>query len=433
MTEARATRRGGAWITIIVGLGMSALVVTGCSAEAAATSVPTAFSFLSITETPVAKSTLIALSAGACRDQNAALPLTVVDEPQASYDHRLQQLADQNSLPSVFALGTTPTLAQDLTASGRLLNVGTALGDLGLTNEILPAAGQAITNVYGSVIGLPSELTVEGFCYNKKILADNGVTPPATWDELLSTAATVKSAGLTSFAAAGTDGRPLARLVGAFISRTVGPDAFAAVAAGKATLTDPEYVAGAQAIADLGDRGYFSPGLRAIDSAAAENTFLTGKAAFFYGDSQSLADFTDAAKAAIGSENVGFLPFPGIPGGAGSRTQIGAAVGVPLGMSAATYDSKTADWLSCIAQNYGNGALSSHGVLTGLTVHGNAPVTTLTAQVEGTIAASKTSVLPFDTLFSAQATSTSKTNAARLVTGAISPAEFMKRVQADLG
>lgn len=102
-------------------------------------------------------------------------------------------------------------------------------------------------------------------------------------------------------------------------------------------------------------------------------------------------------------------------------------------MSAATYDAKTADWLSCIAQNYGNGALSSHGVLTGLTAHGNAPVTTLTAQVEGTIAASTTSVLPFDTLFSAQATTTSKTNAARLVTGAISPAEFMRRVQADLG
>ena len=32
---------------------------------------------------------------------------------------------------------------------------------------------------------LPVELNIEGFWYNKKIFADNGIAVPTTWDEVL--------------------------------------------------------------------------------------------------------------------------------------------------------------------------------------------------------------------------------------------------------
>ena len=72
-------------------------------------------------------------------------------------------------------------------------------------------------------------------------------------------------------------------------------------------------------------------------------------------------------------------------------------------------------------------------MLTGLTVNGTVDVPELTAAVQDTIAATDTSVLWFEALLNAQATTTSQTNAGQLVTGAISGAEFMKLVQADLG
>ena len=54
------------------------------------------------------------------------------------------------------------------------------------------------------------------------------------------------------------------------------------VAEGKAKLTDPEYVKAAQAVADLGAKGYFGKGSATMDYSTAEQVFLQGKAAMFY-------------------------------------------------------------------------------------------------------------------------------------------------------
>ena len=93
------------------------------------------------------------------------------------------------------------------------------------------------------------------------------------------------------------------------------------VADGDAKLTDPEYVAAAQAVADLGTAGYFGQGVGSIDYDTAFNTFLTGKAAFFYMGSWALANFADEKANQIGSDNIGFLPFPNVTGGKGDASQ----------------------------------------------------------------------------------------------------------------
>lgn len=432
MTTANATRHKRVWLPIIAGLGAGALLLTGCSAPSK-TSAPTTFSYLSFTENTAIAETLTALSKGACKAENAALPLKVTNQPQASYDQQLQLLAGQKALPSLFAVGNTPQIAKDLNKSDQLLDVGKALGDLGVADAILPAAGTAIQSLYGGNLAIPTELNIEGIWYNKKILADNGITPPTTWDELVANASTINAAGVTPFAAAGKDGWPITRLIGNYILRDLGPDALQDVADGKAKLTDPEYVAAAQAVANLGAKGYFGKGVGSIDYATAENAFLTGKAAFFYMGSWALGDFNDATKNTAGADNVGFIGFPNVSGGKGSSDQLGANVGVPLAMSKAAYDTKTGAWLKCIAESYGGESVGKKGVLTGLKVNGTVDVPPLTKEVQDNIAATKTSVLWFEALFNAKASTTSQTNVAQLVTGAITADAFMKLVQADLG
>lgn len=432
MITAITSRRRGAWMPIVAGLGASALLLSGCSAGGNSTADAEEFTYLSFTENTAIAETLTSLSTGSCSAENEALPLKITNQPQASYDQQLQLLAGQQALPSLFAAGNTPQIAKDLTESGQLVDIGEALTDLGVGDAILPAAGTAINSLYGSDIGIPTELNIEGIWYNTTILDDNGITPPTTWDELVDAAATIDAAGTTPFAAAGSDGWPLTRLVGSYIYRTVGPDALQAVADGDAELTDPEYVAAADAVAELGAAGYFGEGVGSIDYATALNTFLSGSAAFFYMGSWALSDFNNPETAVIGTENIGFIPFPDVAGGAGSSDQVGANVGVPLAMSQNTYDDNTAAWLKCIAENFGQESLSEQGVLTGLTVNGEVEVPELTAQVQETIAATETSVLWFEALLNAQATTTSQTNAGQLVTGAITGAEFMELVQADL-
>jgi raffinose/stachyose/melibiose transport system substrate-binding protein len=434
VTTANPTRRSGAWTQIAAGIGASALVLTGCASTGSTTAGTDgeSFSYLSFTENTQIAETLTTLSTGACAAENADLPLEVTNQPQAAYDQQLQLLAGQDALPSIFAVGNTPQVAKDLNKSGQILDLNKALTDLGAADAILPAAATAVEGIYGAPIGLPVELNIEGIWYNKTILEANGITTaPATWDELLADAAIIDAAGITPFAAAGKDGWPITRLVGNYIQRELGTDALAKVADGSAKLTDAEYVKAAAAIAELGAKNYFGAGVGSVDYGTAANAFLAGNAAFFYMGSWAVGDFNDATKNTIGADNVGFVGFPTVAGGTGTADQLGANVGVPLAMSSKTYGPKTAAWLGCIAENYGVTALTA-GTVTGLKVNGTVEVSTLTQGVQDSIAATQTSVLWFEALFSAKASTTSQTNAALLVTGEMTPEEYMAAIQADL-
>ena len=435
MTTAPNRRSRRAVLPLAAGIGLASLLLAGCSSSAApggASGGATEFTYLSLTENTAVADTLTTLSTGACKAENTALPLKVTNQPQASIDQQLQLLAGQNALPVLFAAGNTPQLAKDLDGAGQLLNIADTLDELGASDDLLPAATSTVTNLYGNTIALPTEFNIEGIWYNKSILADNGITAPTTWDELTAAAGTLKSAGVTPFSASGKEGWPITRLVGNYIFRTVGPDALDKVSKGEAKLTDPEYVAAAQAVADLGADGYFPDGVGSIDYDTALSEFTNGNAAFFYMGSWALSAFNGADNK-IGADNVGFVPFPSVTGGAGDSTQLGANVGVPLAMSKSAYNDKVGAWLKCIADNYGATALGDQGVLTGFTVNGDADVPPLTAEVQTQIDAADQSVLWFEALFSSEATTTSQTSAAQLVTGGVSAEDFMAAIQADLG
>ncbi|BDZ53218.1 ABC transporter substrate-binding protein [Agromyces marinus] len=436
MTTAR--QRATKLAPLIATIGITALALTGCSAGSSndgAATAPETFSYLSFAENTSIQDTLTALSTGECSAEHDALPLDITTQPQASYDQQLQLLAGQNALPVLFASGNTPQVAKDLNTGGKLVDVEQALADLNKSDAIIPAAKSTIDALYdGEQYVLPTEFNVEGIWFNKKLFADNSIEVPTTWDELVAAADALDAAGVIPFSADGQDGWPLTRLVGNYIFRDLGPDALQKVADGDAKLTDPEYVNAAAAVADLGARGYFGPSVTSIDYMTAVNQFLTGQAGMFYMGSWILANFNDPSQNQIGVENIGFMPFPSVEGGAGSADQLAANVGVPLALSNSSYSDDVATWLGCFADNFGSSSLENQGVITGFKV--NTPVEDLpplTQEVQTQIDATTQSVLWFEALFNAKAATTSQTNASQLVTGAISPDDFMKAVQADLG
>ncbi|WP_082571306.1 ABC transporter substrate-binding protein [Agromyces sp. Root1464] len=433
MTTARIRARRLA--PLIAGLGATALLLTACSGDSGGeTAAPTDFTYLSFAENTSIQDTLTSLSTGSCSAENEALPLDITTQPQASYDQQLQLLAGQNALPVLFASGNSPQVAKDLNDGGKLVDVDAALEELDQSDAIIPAARSTIEALYGGdVYVLPTEFNVEGIWYNKQLFAENGIEEPTTWDELVDAAAKLSAAGVTAFSADGQDGWPLTRLVGNYLFRTIGPDALQKVIDGEASLTDPEYVEAAAAVADLGKEGYFGPSVGSIDYMTAVNQFLTGEAGMFYMGSWILANFNDPEQNKIGAENIGFMPFPDVEGGEGSRDQLAANVGVPLALSEASYGDDVSAWLGCFAENFGSTSLGEQGVITGFAV--NEPVEDLpplTQAVQEKIDATTQSVLWFEALFNAKAATTSQTNASQLVTGAISPEEFMEMVQADL-
>lgn len=417
----------------IVASGAAALLaLTACSSGNGGGGASD-FSFLVNQENTTIPQLLTSLSEDQCSAANTAAPLKIETVPQTQLDQKLQLLAGQGALPAQYAAGNAPALTQELAKGGQVLDLQKTLTDLGVIDKIEPAAISTIEKLYGGFTVLPYQYNIEGIWYNKQLLADNGVAVPTSWAELTDAAATLAGAGVQPFSASGEQGWPITRLISGYLFRDLGPDALQKVADGDAKLTDPEYVAAAQAVADLGSAGYFGQGVGSIDYDTAFNTFLTGRAALFYMGSWALANFADESANQIGSDNIGFLPFPAVDGGAGDASQTPANVGLPMALSAKAYNAKVGDWLTCIADNYGAESLSEADTISGFRVEGDVQTDELTKLVQDQIADTQESVLWFEALFSAKATETSQKNAAQLLTGAISAEQFMQLVQTDLG
>jgi raffinose/stachyose/melibiose transport system substrate-binding protein len=403
------------------------------SSEAAAGA--SKFSFLGLVSNKTPAMTMEALSTGQCSDANTAAPLSTDAVDQDTQDQKLQLLAGQGALPSAMVAPNSPQLVQQLISANALLDVSKVLDKSGLTDEVLPAAASTIKKLYGQddLYALPNEFNIEGIWYNKKTFADNGITVPTTWDDLVAAMQKLQAAGVQPITADGKDGWPVTRWVGDYIFRLLGADAMSAVANGQAKLTDPDYVKAADAVSELGKKGYFGKNVASNDYNGSVNDFLTGKAAMIYMGSWVLSNFNDPAQNKIGVDNIGFMKFPSVTDGKGDINDIPSNVGQPIVLNQQQNGPAMDAWISCIAKNYGDTVFEKSGVVSGFALHQPHTVPPLTKVVQDEISSASSSVLWFEALFSAKATTVSQSNGGLLATGSLSGADFMSKVQAAIG
>lgn len=416
-------------------VGASVLVLAGCAGGGGGGGGdnPTTFEFLKNAENTTTEPVLDALASGSCEAEAEAAPLEVSSIPQAELDAQIQLLATQDGLPPMFAAGGNPAEGAKLAEAGYLVDFDAALTELGVRDKIAEGAVSTIEKLYGGGFTfLPFQYNIEGIFYNKTVFEENGWEVPQTWDDLLTVAAEAEAAGLTPLSASGEQGWPLTRLVSGYLFRSLGADAMQKIADGDAKLTDPEYVEGAAAIADLGAQGYFGDNVTSLDYDAATNEFLSGNAAMIYMGSWLLGNINSDANT-LGDDAVGFFKFPAIDGGAGSIDEYPSNVGLPATFNASTYsaDNNVGAWLECIATNYGNEALKQ-GQITGFIADEEVDLPVISQTIADEISTATDSVLWFEALFNAKASSVSTTNAPLLVTGQLSPEEFMTLVQTAL-
>ncbi|MFF2486462.1 ABC transporter substrate-binding protein [Microbacterium sp. NPDC058062] len=395
---------------------------------------PETFTVMTANENPVLEEQLTALSEGACKAENEALPIEHQKVAQADTVQKVTLLASQGALPTHTIAGTALIRPDgDLNAAGLVGDLKAALEGSGAWDNVLPAAASTVEQVYGGMYSMPYQYNVEGIFYNKEIFADNGIEEPQTWDDLLDASATLQDAGITPMTEAGAAGWPLTRILGMYIFRNVGPEAMVAIRDGKAKLTDPEYVEGAQALADYADAGYFGEGFSTRDGDTSSNMFLTGQAAMTYDGSWLLSAINDPARNQIGGENIGFMPFPEVDGGKGSIDQYAANAGAPMIINAEQFGPKVVDWISCIAQNYGQQALQNAGVISGFKVNGDVTdISENTAEIQERIAGIDETVLWFEALMDSKSNSLASTNGTLLTTGQMTPEEYMTQLQASI-
>lgn len=189
------TSRNLAVLALSTSLG---LALSGCGGDSNASGSGAKDYSLTINDdNHIVQQELKSLSTGACKTQNAALPLKIQTLPISNVDQKVQLLAGQNALPVQFAAGGTPALTKTLDKAGQVLDLEKTLKDLGVWDDIQPAAVKTVENLYGKFNVMPYQFNIEGIWYNKKLLAAQHIAVPTTYDQLVAAAAKLKRAGVT--------------------------------------------------------------------------------------------------------------------------------------------------------------------------------------------------------------------------------------------
>lgn len=342
---------------------------------------------------------------------------------------KIATLAASDDLPDVFVYESGKPIVE-LIEADKILDVGQALTDLGVLDQLDPGAVSLLVTLSGTeqLYDLPLGMNVEGFWYNKALFEQAGVAVPTTWEEFEAACATLQAAGIQPLSAGGADKWPVTRLVNAYVMRSLGVDAMKNAAAGTTKYTDAGYVAAAQKIQDLAAKGYFGEGVTTVDMNTAGNMLLAGEAAMFYNGSW----FTEALTAdtnPAGADGIGFFNIPVVDESVGTITEYSMNCGNILCLDKAKYDEGTAAWLKYMVQNLGNEAMSQFGAVKGYKYDVAGELSTYSQIVADELAKVTKASTWFEAAMNSETSTVAQENIQTLINGDMTAQDYMQSIQ----
>lgn len=169
----------------------------------------------------------------------------------------------------------------------------TPLDDLQGISNITPEHLDAAKGSDGKAYGVPLMLNNAIIFYNKKLLADNSLEVPQTWDDLVKVSEALKAKGITPIAQSGKAAYLLSMTHAVTAPSDYGGNAFVnAVLKGETNFKDAKFVESIKKIKDLA--AYFPKDYIAIEDKDAQAMFITQKAAMYINGSHRIETFEKA-------------------------------------------------------------------------------------------------------------------------------------------
>lgn len=188
----------------------------------------------------------------------------------------------------------------------------------------------------GKNYGVPWDMGMVGFWYNKDLFAEAGIdAPPATWTEFLADVQALKDAGITPISIGEGDKWPGMHFWNYLATRICGQAKFEAAMDRSGSFADPCFVEAGAKLQELVALEPFQDGFLGATHDEMQATFGNGLAAMEL--SGQWAPSTQKANAAdtVGVANLGLFGFPEVEGGAGAGTDVvGGGNGFAIGKNA---------------------------------------------------------------------------------------------------
>ena len=305
--------------------------------------------------------------------KNPGVKVDLSGQAVAEHLQNLSVAAQSNTLPDIFWVYNST--AQQMESNGNLLDLTPVLQEMKLTDKF-SSSTLANFSTGGKTYGVPYQGLLTGLWINKKILADNGLTQPKTFDDLLAVSKALHAKGITTIS---NGANQSSFSVWSFL---VDLDRFGyetkidSILSGKSSYVNSDFLRLYQHIDELRKAGAFSKNVSTQTYQQAVNAFTSGKAA--------MLDAGVWASSAIQSSSVGtdatFWAGPTFSDGVGKQDIVMNVASAPFAVSAKVKDdpAKLAAVKKFLAFYYGDQAQQT------LVDNGQPPVTTYQAKVDPT-------------------------------------------------
>ena len=238
------------------------------------------------------------------------------DSPVGHEDFKTDILvrAAGQSLPDVFSYWAGARV-QFVVDSDALRPIDDLWVSAGLDNVVAKSVADSATLYNGKRYLVPFNYHYAGMFYNKKVLADAGVTElPADWDGFLTLCEALKATGITPIALGSKDRWPAQFWFDYLLLRTAGPDYRAKLMDGRSAAYDDDEVLSAMGTwKDLVDRGYFLPNANADSWTDASDKVARGDAAMTLMGTWITGYWNGLGL--VPGEDYDFFPFPAMADG----------------------------------------------------------------------------------------------------------------------
>lgn len=213
----------------------------------------------------------------AFEEANPKIHVDVSGQPVAEHLQALSIAAQSDTLPDVFWVYKAN--AEEMLEADRLLDLGPVLDDLGITDR-LPETTVANYTTDGKTFGVPYQGLLTGLWTNKKILEDNGLTMPKTFEDLLDVARTLDKKGIVTISDGANQSAFSVWQFLVWLDRFGFEDKADGILDGTVKWDNPDFIRMYEHIAELRDAGAFPSNVATQTYPQAVDQFTQGKAAF---------------------------------------------------------------------------------------------------------------------------------------------------------
>jgi raffinose/stachyose/melibiose transport system substrate-binding protein len=202
--------------------------------------------------------------------------------------------------------------------------------------DTVNAGAMSIYQYKGVQYGIPWDMGMIGFWYNKDLFQKAGITtPPKTWEEYLAAIPKLKAIGVAPLAIAGKDKWPSMHLWTYLVLRSGGGDALAKMIETGDWNTDACINAG-KAVLELNALDPYQKGFASADYNSEAAAVGNGKAAMELMGQWAPSVQKDQSVGKVGlGDKLGWFAFPTLTGGAGAATDgVGGGNGIAVSKNA---------------------------------------------------------------------------------------------------